>query len=149
MIRVTRRYHFAASHRLHAPDLTEEENQRIYGKCNNPYGHGHNYVLDVSVRGPIDGATGRAVDLEALDRLVNEEVIRVYDHHNLNAELPEFSTLVPTTENVALEIDRRLHRSWSRYLPDSAAFLEKIRIAETERNIFEVHESLESSPSEN
>jgi 6-pyruvoyltetrahydropterin/6-carboxytetrahydropterin synthase len=149
MVRVTRRYHFAASHRLHAPDLTGEENQRIYGKCNNPYGHGHNYVLDVSVRGPIDAATGRAVDLEALDRLVNEEVIRVYDHHNLNGELPEFSTLVPTTENVALEIRRRLHGSWSRYLPDSGASLEKIRIAETERNIFEVNESFESAPSEN
>jgi 6-pyruvoyltetrahydropterin/6-carboxytetrahydropterin synthase len=141
MIRVTRRYHFAASHRLHAPELTGEENRRIYGKCNNPYGHGHNYVLDVSVRGPIDAATGRAIDLEALDR--------VYDHRNLNAELPEFSALVPTTENVALEIDRRLHRSWSRYLPDSGAFLEKIRIAETERNIFEVNESFESTPPEN
>ena len=149
MIRVTRRYPFAASHRLHSPALTDEENRRVYGKCNNPYGHGHNYILDVSVRGPIDAATGRAVDLEALDRLVREEVICVYDHRNLNADLTEFSAVAPTTENVALEIDRRLHRAWSRYLPDSRATLEKIRIAETDRNIFEVNERFESDPAQN
>lgn len=149
MIRVTRRYQFAASHRLHAPSLSDEENRRIFGKCNNPYGHGHNYVLEVSVRGPIDAATGCAIDIVALDRLVVEQVIREYDHRNLNADLPEFAAVAPTTENVAVEIERRLRRAWSRYLPDSPASLEKIRIAETERNIFEVNESLESEPRQN
>ena len=74
MIRVTRRYEFSASHRLHAPGLTEEENGRLYGKCNNPFGHGHNYVLEVSVRGPVDPRSGRAVDPTKIDGLVRERV---------------------------------------------------------------------------
>ena len=77
MFRVTRRYRFAASHRLHAPQLSEEENRRVYGKCNNPYGHGHNYVLEVSARGPLDPSTGRAVDPAALDELVARHVLRL------------------------------------------------------------------------
>ena len=75
MIGVTRKYRFAASHRLHAPQLSERENSDLYGKCNNPYGHGHNYEVEISVHGPVDPATGHAVDLVELDRLVQAAVL--------------------------------------------------------------------------
>lgn len=141
MIRVTRRYEFSASHRLHAPNLPEEENQRLYGKCNNPFGHGHNYVLDVSVRGPVDERSGRAVDLTALDRLVRERIIQPFDRKNLNEEIESFSRLVPTTENLGLLIHERLKQNWHSVFPGEWPRLEKVRIAETERNIFEISES--------
>lgn len=137
MFRVTRRYAFAASHRLDSPQLTPEENQRLYGKCNNPYGHGHNYVVEVSARGPLD-ANGRAVDTEALDRLVTREVLAEFDHRNLSTEAPAFRDCVPTSENLAAEVCRRLKRSWHAAFPGEWPRLEKIRIAETPRNIFEV-----------
>src|SRR5438552_18592242 len=86
-IELTRRYRFAASHRLHSEHLTKDENEQLYGKCNNPYGHGHNYVVEVSVRGPLDRATGRAVDLPALDGLVAREVLGPFGHRNLNQEV--------------------------------------------------------------
>ena len=95
MFRVTRRYEFAASHRLHSSELSEDENRSLYGKCNNPYGHGHNYVVDVSVRGPRDLATGRAVDIGVLDGLVRREVLQPFDHRNLNREVAAFSSGVP------------------------------------------------------
>ena len=138
MIRVTRRYRFSASHRLHAASLTDEENQRLYGKCNNPFGHGHNYVLEVSVRGPVDSRSGRAVDPAALDRLVGERVIRAFDHKNLNEEIEVFDRVVPTTENLGLLIHDRLKQAWPSVFPSVWPQLEKVRIAETERNIFEV-----------
>ena len=142
MFRVTRRYQFAASHRLHAAALSEEENRRLYGKCNNPHGHGHNYVVEVSVCGPLAGATGRAVDIAALDELVAREVVRPLDHRNLNREVPVFSgtapVLVPTSENLGVEICRRLKRNWQQAFPGEWPKLEKIRIGETARNIFEV-----------
>ena len=141
MIRVTRRYDFSASHRLNTPDLSEEENQRLYGKCNNPFGHGHNYVLDVSVRGPLDPRSGRAVDLTVLDRLVRERVIQAVDRKNLNEEIEHFSRVVPTTENLGLFIHERLKRYWRTVFPGAWPQLEKVRIAETERNIFEVSDS--------
>src|SRR5258705_9984230 len=108
MIQVTRRYGFSASHRLHTPDLPEEENRRLYGKCNNPFGHGHNYVLEVSVRGPVEARSGRAVDPAALDQLVREKVLRALDHKNLNEEIEAFKRLVPTSENLGLLIHERL-----------------------------------------
>ena len=135
MFRVTRRYRLAASHRLHAPSLDDAENRRIYGKCNNPYGHGHNYEIDVSARGPLDGA-GRAVDIGTLDGLVNACVIAAMDHRNLNLEVPAFAEAVPTSENLAIEICRRLKRNWASAFPGEWPRLEKVRIAETERNIF-------------
>ena len=141
MIRVTRRYEFSASHRLHAAGLTEEENYRLYGKCNNPFGHGHNYVLEVSVRGPVDACSGRAVDPAALDRLVRERVLAAVDHKNLNEQIEEFSRIVPTTENLGLLIHRRLKQAWPQIFPGPWPQLEKVRIAETERNIFEVNDS--------
>jgi 6-pyruvoyltetrahydropterin/6-carboxytetrahydropterin synthase len=137
VFRVTRRYRFAASHRLHAPQLSEEENRRLYGKCNNPYGHGHNYEVEVSAGGPLD-PYGRAVDVAALDRLVEREVLAPFDHRNLNREAAAFRELVPTTENLAREICRRLKRGWPAVFPGPWPRLEKIRIAETARNIFEI-----------
>jgi 6-pyruvoyltetrahydropterin/6-carboxytetrahydropterin synthase len=138
MFRVTRRYQFAASHRLHSVQLGEEENQRLYGKCNNPYGHGHNYEIEVSARGPADEITGRAVDTDRLDALVNREVVRAFDHRNLNTEVPVFSEVVPTSENLGYEICRRLKRSWKEVFPREWPKFEKVRIRETPRNIFEV-----------
>ncbi len=138
MFRVTRRYVFAASHRLHSGQLGDEENRRIYGKCNNPYGHGHNYSIEVSVRGPADDTTGLALRLSDLDALVNREVLMEFDHRNLNADMEAFRSLVPTTENLAFEIGRRLKRNWRAAFPGEWPKLEKIRIAETERNIFEL-----------
>jgi 6-pyruvoyltetrahydropterin/6-carboxytetrahydropterin synthase len=144
MTRLTRRYRFAASHRLHAPRLSDERNRTLYGKCNNPYGHGHNYEIEISARGPVDETTGQVVDRIQLDRLVKTEVLDVFDHRNLNAEIPEFAGLVPTSENLGLEIERRLRARWRDAFPGPWPRLEKIRIAETERNIFEVAESHET-----
>lgn len=138
MIRLTRRYRFSASHRLHAGQLSEAENRELYGKCNNPYGHGHDYLLAVSVRGPVEERSGRAADPSALDRLVLGEVVRPFDHRNLNEDVPEFASVVPTTENLALEIQRRLRRSWSAAFPGEWPRLDGIRIQETKRNTFEI-----------
>jgi 6-pyruvoyltetrahydropterin/6-carboxytetrahydropterin synthase len=138
MFRVTRRYGFAASHRLDAPQLSGEENRRLYGKCNNPFGHGHNYVVEVSARGPLDPRTGRAVDVEALDDLVRRHVLEPFDHRNLNEDVNSFQGLSPTSENLLVEICRRLKRNWSTAFPGEWPRLEKVRIAETPRNIFEM-----------
>lgn len=140
MIRVTRRYRFSASHRLHAAAFSDAENRALYGKCNNPYGHGHDYVLEVSVRGPVDRVSGRAVDLDALDRLVRGHVLEPFDHRDLNTEVPAFAGVVPTTENLAVEIRSRLARKWSGAFPDAWPKLERIRIQETKRNTFELHQ---------
>ena len=131
-MRLTRRYRFAASHRLNSEALTPGENARLYGKCNNPFGHGHDYILDVSVEGPID-ASGQIVDRNALDTLVQERVLAQVDHRNLNCDLPELRTKVATTENLAFAIERMLTRDWT--LP---ARLARVRISETARNTFEL-----------
>ncbi len=140
MIRLTRRYRFSASHRLHAAAFSAEENRALYGKCNNPYGHGHNYVLEVSVRGPVDAESGRAADVAALDALVRGQVLDAFDHRDLNAEVPAFAHAVPTTENLAVEIRGRLVKSWSDAFPGAWPKLERIRIEETKRNSFELYE---------
>lgn len=127
---LTRRYRFAASHRLHSPHFSAEENQRLYGKCNNPYGHGHNYFVEVTVTGPVDPATGMIANLGELDPFVEREVIEPFDQRYLNEEVAEFQTSVPTTENVAREIYRRLEKF-------PAARLERVRIEETSKNSFE------------
>jgi 6-pyruvoyltetrahydropterin/6-carboxytetrahydropterin synthase len=127
---LTRRYHFAASHRLHSPKFSDEENLRLYGKCSNPYGHGHNYALEVTITGPIDPATGMVANLGELDPFVEREVVEAFDHKYLNEEVPEFAVSVPTTENVCREIYRRL-----KTFP--AARLERVRIEETSKNSFE------------
>ena len=140
-VRLSRRYRFSASHRLFSDELSEAENRTIFGKCANPFGHGHDYVLDVRVRGPLDSDTGRVVDLDTLDALVQEAILKPFEHSNLNVDIPEFRTLVPTTENLALVIERRLASQWKSKFSESPlqhVRLDRIRIEETKRNIFEV-----------
>ena len=130
-ISLSRRYHFAASHRLHTPKLSEEENKRVYGKCSNPFGHGHNYVLEVTVTGPVDPETGMIANLVELDPFVQREVIEPFDQKFLNEEVAEFREQVATTENVCREIFRRL-----KSFP--LARLERVRVEETSKNSFEI-----------
>lgn len=129
-IELGRRYRFAASHRLHSDALSAEENARVYGKCNNPYGHGHNYVLEISVSGALDPATGMIVNLADLDGFVEREVIEAFDHKSLNEDVPAFRGKVPTTENVCREIYQRL-------IHFPKARLERVRVEETSNNAFE------------
>lgn len=128
---LTRTYEFAASHRLHVPTYSGDQNIALFGKCNNPAGHGHNYVLEVTVSGELDAHTGMMVSLEELDKKVNELVVDRYDHKHLNEDIPEFKDKVPTSEVVAEEIFNRLNGQ----LPIK---LQRIRLLETARNIFEV-----------
>jgi 6-pyruvoyltetrahydropterin/6-carboxytetrahydropterin synthase len=132
VVRTTRVYEFAASHRLHSPALTDEENRELFGKCNYPNGHGHNYILEVTVEGPVDDRTGRVIRPETLDEIVNREVVDRYDHRHLNHDLPEFRGLVPSTEVVTKTI-------WGRLvdLIPLPARLSSVLIRETARNIFE------------
>lgn len=129
-VELGRRYHFSASHRLHNRDLSERENRRIYGKCNNPFGHGHNYTVEVRFSGHIDPATGMISNLADLDKFVNEQVIEPFDRRSLNEEVPEFQKTVPTTEILCIEIFRRL-----KTFPH--AKLEAVRVQETTNNSFE------------
>jgi 6-pyruvoyltetrahydropterin/6-carboxytetrahydropterin synthase len=129
-IALGRRYRFAASHRLHTAKLSDEENIRVFGKCNNPYGHGHNYTLEVRFSGPVDPATGMIANLADLDAFVHERVIEPFDHRSLQDDVPAFRELVPTTENLCTEIFARL-----RSFP--AAQLEAVGIEETSNNSFE------------
>ena len=129
-IELGRRYRFAASHRLHSPHLSEEENYRVFGKCNNPYGHGHSYVVEVGFSGKIDPATGMIANLTDLDAFVQCRVLEEFDHRSLNEDVAAFRNKVPTTENLCIEIFRRLQT-----FPH--AKLERIRIEETGKNSFE------------
>jgi 6-pyruvoyltetrahydropterin/6-carboxytetrahydropterin synthase len=138
-MRVTRRYRFAASHRLHVAAFSEDENRELYGKCSNPYGHGHDYVLDVTAAGPVNPVSGLVVHIPALDRLVSEEVLRDFDHRYMNADLGEFKTLVPTSENIIRVIEDRLLARWPAVFPGDGPRLEGIRLRETKRNVFELN----------
>jgi len=129
-VELGRRYRFAASHRLHSAQLSEMENARIYGKCNNPYGHGHNYTVEVRFSGAIDPATGMITSLADLDSFVNERVIEAFDHRSLQDEVPAFREAVPTTENLCIEIFQRLESF-------PKATLEAVRLEETSNNSFE------------
>jgi len=110
MVRLTRSYEFAAAHRLYCPGLSDEENLRLFGKCSNPHGHGHNYVVEVTIGNTVDERTGTIVDLPAFDRTIDEAVIAPLDHKNLNVECPEFAELNPSVENIARVIFERLER---------------------------------------
>jgi 6-pyruvoyltetrahydropterin/6-carboxytetrahydropterin synthase len=132
-MQLTSRYRFAASHRLNTDALSAEQNSRLYGKCNNPHGHGHDYVLDVTVEGPVD-ASGQIVNRGALDALVASQVLKHVDHRDLNSEVPELAGQVTTTENLACAVEKMLKSQWT--LP---AKLVRVRIAETARNTFELN----------
>ncbi len=138
MILVTRKYRFSASHRLHAAQLSDAENRELYGKCNNPFGHGHNYEIAVTVRGAVEAESGRAVDLAVLDGLVQREVLAPLDHRNLNEDVEVFRGMAPTSENLGREVVRRLKQNWTAVFPGGAPRLEHVAIAETSRNGFEV-----------
>ena len=129
-IELGRRYRFSASHRLHSPHLSAEENCRVFGKCNNPFGHGHNYVLEVSMSGDVDPATGMITNLADLDAFVERQVLEEFDHKSLNEDVSAFREKVPTTENLCMEIFQRL-KSFPK------AKLERIRVQETANNSFE------------
>ncbi len=135
MIAVTRCYRFSASHRLHLRDLSEEQNTELYGKCNNPFGHGHNYRLEVSVAGPVHQVTGQMIPLRQLDRLVQDQILTSFEHCNLNMDIPQMLHLVPTTENVLAVITALLQQHWSDYIP-GASRLYRVYIQETDRNGF-------------
>ena len=107
MIRLSQKFEFSATHRLHNPAISDQENRRLFGKCNNPHGHGHNYELQVTLRGEPDG-NGLLIDMPAFERIVATTVVDRFDHRNLNVELPEFRELVPTVENIAMTIYRLL-----------------------------------------
>jgi 6-pyruvoyltetrahydropterin/6-carboxytetrahydropterin synthase len=125
-----RRYMLSASHRLHADSLSDEENRAVYGKCNNPHGHGHNYTIEVLTRGPVDPDTGMVVNLVDLDLAVERRVIQRFDHTNLNND-PLFTSCVPTTENLC----RAVYDLLADALP--AVELEHVRVEETENNFFQ------------
>src|SRR5438445_678806 len=130
MVYVTRKIEFSAAHRYHNPAFSAEENRPIYGKCNNPYGHGHNYIVEVTVSGKVDPATGMIADLGELDGYVAREIIEPFDHMYLNKDVEAFRDHVPTTENLCMEIFERLKQFPS-------ARLVRIRLEETGRNSFE------------
>jgi 6-pyruvoyltetrahydropterin/6-carboxytetrahydropterin synthase len=127
---LTRRYRFSASHRLHSGEMSAEENRATYGKCNNPHGHGHNYALEVTVSGQVDPSTGMVCNLVELDAAVESEVLSRYDLSNLNV-LQEFAQIVPTTENLSIQIFEILQRRFPQ------AHLERVRLEETMMNSFE------------
>lgn len=134
---LTRRYRFSASHRLHNEALSAEENARTYGKCNSPYGHGHNYVLEVTVAGPIDPATGMVYDLAVLDQTVEHEVLEPFDTSYLNLDVESFRRTVPTTENVCVEIFNLLGERIEDRRAGRGPRLERVRLEETSSNSVE------------
>jgi 6-pyruvoyltetrahydropterin/6-carboxytetrahydropterin synthase len=126
---LSRRYHFAASHRLHVDALSPEHNREIFGKCNNPFGHGHNYAVQVTFSGSVDAATGMVTNLADLDGFTQREMLDHFDHANLNT-LEYFRDLVPSTENLCLEL-------WRIFAEYPHAKLERIRVEETGNNAFD------------
>lgn len=131
LVSLTRTYEFAASHRLHSPALSDAENLELFGKCNNAAGHGHNYLLEVTVSGKPDPRTGMIADIAEIDQVVEERVVDRYDHKNLSVDLPEFEGSIASSENIVLHIFNAL----SGCLP---ARLTRVRLHETARNVFEV-----------
>jgi len=138
MVSLTRVYQFSASHRLHSPALSQAENARVFGKCNNPYGHGHNYALSVTVAGEVDKVTGRLINVRQLDDFVQLRVLNLFLHRNINEDVPQFAELVPTTENVALVIANLLQQDWAEFGGEAGPRLHRVHVQETDRNGFEV-----------
>jgi 6-pyruvoyltetrahydropterin/6-carboxytetrahydropterin synthase len=127
---LTRRYWFSASHRLHCDEMSDADNQAVYGKCNNPHGHGHNYAVEVTVAGQVDARTGMVCNLADLDAFVTENILERFGHENLNT-LDDFKGVVPTTENLCVRIFEILGNGFHH------APVEKVRIEETMLNSFE------------
>ena len=125
MVYLTRKAEFSASHYYHNPEFTAEENRRVFGKCNNPHGHGHNYTLEVTVKGNVNQRSGFVVDLKELKGVIQQEVLDAMDHRFLNKEIPEFASRIPTTENLAIAIWQRLEPKLKK------AELHRVRVYET------------------
>ena len=134
LMKLTRKYEFAAAHRLNAPSLSLDENSSRYGKCNNLAGHGHNYGLEVTIEGEPDAAKGVLIAPLELDAIVEKEVFDRFDHKHLNEDCPDFETLIPTSENLARVIFEKLEPA----LKTDARRLVKIGLNETQKNYFEV-----------
>jgi len=132
-VTVCRTEHFNAAHRLHNPAWDDAENQRVFGKCNNPHYHGHNYNLTVRLTGTVDAETGYVYDLKRLSDLIKREVLNRYDHRNLNLDTEEFQTLNPTAENIAVVIWQRLRTHLD------AGLALSVTLYETDRNFVEYH----------
>jgi 6-pyruvoyltetrahydropterin/6-carboxytetrahydropterin synthase len=131
-VAVFRQEHFNAAHRLYRPDWSDEKNNDVFGKCNNPNFHGHNYNLEVKVVGEVNPETGYVIDIKILSDLIKKHVLDAFDHKNLNLDVPEFKNLNPTAENIAIVIYEKLEKA----LNNSKLEL-KIRLYETERNYVE------------
>ncbi|MFH1263760.1 MAG: 6-carboxytetrahydropterin synthase [Pseudomonadota bacterium] len=131
MIYVTKAVEFSATHRLYNPDFDDRTNQTVFGKCNNPNGHGHNYRLEVAVRGGIDSKTGMAFDLGKLRQILEEEILTRFDHKNLNLDVSEMKGLVPTAENIAAVIWKIVAKRIG------AEMLHRVRLFETQNNFVE------------
>jgi 6-pyruvoyltetrahydropterin/6-carboxytetrahydropterin synthase len=138
MISLTRRYHFPASHRLHSPRLSEAENTRLYGKCNNPFGHGHDYTLELTVTGELDANSGLFLPPARLDAFVQEKILRLFAYRNINLDVPQFANLVPTTENVLRVIGELVLEHWAAWFGDLKIHVSRIQLQETGRNGFEL-----------
>jgi 6-pyruvoyltetrahydropterin/6-carboxytetrahydropterin synthase len=132
---LSRRYHISASHRLHSEAFTAEQNQAVYGKCNNPHGHGHNYIVEVTLGGPVDAITGMVCDLGELDAFAHTNLLERFDTMNLNT-IDAFRNVVSTTENFTIEVFRIFKQF-------PGASLQRVRIEETSNNSFEYAESFE------
>ena len=133
MIYITRRLEFCASHRLFNPDFSDEKNESTFGLCNNPNGHGHNYVLEVTVKGELDPETGMVLDLKALKKLINEEIINKVDHKNLNVDVDFLKGVIPTAENIAIHIWNILKSKIE------SGELHEVKLFESERNFVVYH----------
>lgn len=131
IVSVFRKEHFNAAHRLHNPDWDDATNQEIFGKCNNPNYHGHNYELIVKITGEVDAETGYVMDMKVLSDIIKEHVLNRFDHKNLNLDVPEFKNLNPSAENIAVVI----HDILKKYISPEKAL--KITLYETERNFVE------------
>ncbi len=131
MVYVTRREVFSASHRLFNENLTDEENEDLFGKCNNPYGHGHNYILEVTVCGEPDAVTGYVIDLKILRNIIKENIIKEVDHKHLNYDVAFLKGIIPTAENIAIAIWKQLENKLH------SGKLYSVKIYETENNFAE------------
>ncbi len=146
IVHFSRRYRFSASHRLHAPALTDDQNRETYGKCNNRFGHGHNYFVQVTVAGPVDAQTGFVVDMPKLDALLQREVIDRFDVSHLNADPLFKGDYVPSTENLVFEVERVLRHEIPHLRDDGTLRLVSIRVEETGNNSFDLPSPATQAP---
>ena len=130
-MKVCRRVNFNAAHRLYRPDWSDEKNNEVFGKCNNPNFHGHNYVMEVWVEGEVDSETGYVIDLKILKQIINDHIVNEFDHKNLNLDCKEFESLIPTAENIIAVSWKKLRNALD------PKYKLKLKLWETENNIFE------------